>query len=197
MKKQNEYQHSHADVEAETLSLEELLASVEQTENHANIALNSTHIEVEKANDRRDYIVYLTIKGVNIISMEIIANIARKFDCDSNQIIEDIHSLANKETWKQHKIRLKDRINGQINRRSALTVARKNDISNKMLQSFSFNAETLLNLSNQFECRPVHIVDDIRHFKKFSTQKQFFIDKRSKAPMIRALTRFARFNIQY
>ncbi|UCX05838.1 hypothetical protein [Shewanella glacialimarina] len=197
MKKQNEYQHSQADVEAETLSLESLLASVEQTENLANAALNPTHEEIQKANDRRDYIVYLTIKGVNVTSMEIIANIARKFDCDPNQIIEDIHSLTDKDIWKKHKKRLKDRVNGQINRRSALTVARKNDISNKMLQSFSFNAETLLNLSSQFECRPVHIVDDIRHFKKFSTQKQFFIDQRSKAPMIRALTRFARFNIQY
>ncbi|UJF22822.1 hypothetical protein [Shewanella sp. OMA3-2] len=197
MKKQNEYQHSQADAEAVTLSLEDLLASVEQTENQANAALNPTHAEIKKANDRRDYLVYLTIKGVNIISMEKIASIARKFDCDSKQIIEDIQSLATKEIWKKHKKRLKDRINGQINRRSALTVARKNDISNKMLQSFSFNAETLLNLSNQFECRPVHIVDDIRHFKKFSTQKQFFIDKRSKVPIIRALTRFARFNIQY
>lgn len=197
MKKQPVYQQSYADAEAETLSLAELLDSVEKSESSADEVLNKTQEAIEKANDRLDFIVYLTIKGIDITSQEMIAKIAYKFDCDPHQIIEDMHTLTNKSTWKQHKVRLKDKINQQLLRKSALTAARKNDISNKMLQSFSFDAETLLNLSTQFECRPVHIVDDIRHFKKFSTQKQLLIEQRSKAPIIRAFTRFARFNLQY
>ncbi|MCL1142404.1 hypothetical protein [Shewanella gaetbuli] len=195
MKKQ--HQQSYADKEADTLSLEELLDSVEQTEQQANAALNENQAEIDKANNRRDFIVFLTLKGIDITHKSNIVEVAKKFETDVSTVAQDLHTLSNKVTWKQHKARLKDKINQQLHRKSALVIARKNDISNKMLQSFSFDEDSLVNLAHEFECRPSHIVDDIRHFKKFSTQKKLLIEQQSKAPVIKAFSRFARFNIKY
>ncbi|QIR15590.1 hypothetical protein [Shewanella aestuarii] len=187
----------YADVEAETFSLAEMLESVEKTETQANIDLSVDDELIEKTNNRRDYLFYLAIQSFDITSQAAIDQLATKFNCTKNDIVSDMKTLSNKETWQYHKQRVKDLIKSHNYQKSMLKAARKNDISNKMEQSFSFDEKTLVALAKEFKCRPVHIAEDINHFKKFSTQKQLFIDRKSKAPMIRALTRFARFNIQY
>lgn len=187
----------YADVEAETFTLAELLESVEKTETQASIDLKVDDEFIQKTHNRRDYLFYLAIQSFDITTHAAIEQLAIKFECTINDIVTDMKALSNKETWQYHKVRVKDLIKSHNYQKSMLKAARKNDISNKMEQSFSFDEKTLVSLAKEFKCRPVHIAEDINHFKKFSTQKQLFIDRKSKAPMIRAITRFARFNIQY
>lgn len=186
------------DVKAPELSLNELINTFETPDVDAqeiNLALSEA--QIKQMTQRRDYLMYLVLQKVDVTKQNVLESIAAKFLCTIEEVIADIRALANSDIWKHHKQRLKSMLWQKQQRCAQLAVARKNEVSDKMERSFTFTAENLLSLAKQFECRPLNIAEDIQHFKKFTTQKQLFIERKSKAPAIRAFGRFAKYNLKY
>ncbi|MBR9727986.1 hypothetical protein ACFOD0_03095 [Shewanella intestini] len=153
--------------------------------------------ELEVINQRRDHITLLAIKGMKFDDVDLLNSLAQKYHCSANDIMGDMQLLTNPEVWNQHKLRLKNAQDSQVFRKQQLKENRKNQVSEFMNESVKFTSELLVALSQQFECQPRHIVEDIMHYKTFKNLHETFKQSNVTLPTVRAIYRCAKLNIQY
>ncbi|KVW99827.1 hypothetical protein [Shewanella frigidimarina] len=146
---------------------------------------------------RRDLIVYNLYSKRNLSNSEFIRHLASIIPVSTDIIMTDIASLKSVDTFKKHKVRVKQALILRGERKAALMIQGVKAINDAMDKSVKFDSDMLVNLSLRYECNPKQIVDEIIKYKKLSTQVALNKIKNHRLPVIRALVKCAKLNSRY
>jgi hypothetical protein len=160
-----------------------------------------THVDTNNIDNktllRRDLIVYNLYSKRNLNNSEFIRHLSSIIPVSTDIIMTDIASLKSVDTFKKHKVRVKQALILRGERKAALMIQGAKAINEAMDKSIKFDSDMLVNLSIRYECNPKQIVDEIIKYKKLSTQVALNKIKNNRLPVIRALVKFAKLNSKY
>jgi hypothetical protein len=209
----NNYQVVHAIIPEHVTENEEL---TEQTVNQSlsNLVITDQLGEQHEATDftevgveleiidpevlcRRDKIVYILYLKRGFNAADLLHYLTSSLPFSTEMIISDIKYLKSPDAFKTHKRRVKESLINTRKRKIALKLQGVRAINAAMEQFVRFDSDMLVSLSIRYEYTPKQIVDEILKYKKLSTQVAINKDKNYSAPLIRALIKCAKLNIQY
>ncbi|MGI2175184.1 hypothetical protein K8B83_17380 [Shewanella inventionis] len=182
-------------------SLSNLVITDQLDEQHETTDFTEVSVELEIIDPevlcRRDKIVYILYLKRGFNAVDLLHYLTSSLPFSIEMIISDIKSLKSPEAFKTHKRRVKESLINTRKRKIALKLQGVRAINAAMEQSVRFDSDMLVSLSIRYEYTPKQIVDEILKYKKLSTQVAINKDKNYSAPLIRALIKYAKLNIQY